>query len=61
MTSGPAVAITTGFFTALAFISVFMRLAARLVLLKNGGRDEIAIVISVVRCAKSYHHTSSVF
>ncbi|KUJ11052.1 PTH11-like integral membrane protein [Mollisia scopiformis] len=48
MSSGPAVAITTICFTVLALICVFARLVARIGLLKNGGRDEIAIVASAL-------------
>ncbi|KAF8846925.1 hypothetical protein BDZ45DRAFT_682215 [Acephala macrosclerotiorum] len=43
---GPAVVITSIFFTVFSLLFVFMRLVARLGFLKNPGRDEIAIVIS---------------
>lgn len=49
MASGAAVAITTIFFTASSLVFVSMRLVARIIFLKNGGRDEIAIVASSVR------------
>jgi len=49
---GPSIIITGVLFTVFATLAVVARLISRLGLLKNGGRDEIAIVIALV-CSQS--------
>ena len=49
---GPTVVAASIIFTVLAAVSVATRFLARVVLLKNAGRDELAILGSLVRYYK---------
>jgi hypothetical protein len=58
MSASKYIVIVAIFVTVLAALAVIARLVSRLVVLKNGGRDDVAISLSLV--SPSIHHESIV-